>query len=161
MMIFLSSTASSNGTDFVSSWSLRSVLPFGMFGGSSKLLLADLIELMLRCDCRWLFLCFLPLSDCHELWWYRAMLAFSYTSNPYGRLYWICLQILYRRWHCSSSRGPLYQRSRILFLYFLDLQRRLTGIFSLMHQYFFLRSQLMVNLMAVVSFCSASSDWRH
>jgi hypothetical protein len=37
-------------TDFVSSWSLRPILPFSMFGGSGELLLATSIELMLHCD---------------------------------------------------------------------------------------------------------------
>ena len=37
MMTFLSGMASSSATDFVSSWSLRYVLPFGMSKGSVEL----------------------------------------------------------------------------------------------------------------------------
>ena len=48
IVTFLSRTASSNGADFLFAWSLRSVLPFGMSGGSGKLLLAVSTELILR-----------------------------------------------------------------------------------------------------------------
>ena len=47
MMTFLFGMASSSATDFVSSWSLRSVLPFGMSGGSVELDFAVSTELML------------------------------------------------------------------------------------------------------------------
>ena len=47
MMTFLSRMTSSSATDFVSSWSLRSVLPFGMSGGSVELDFAVSTELML------------------------------------------------------------------------------------------------------------------
>jgi hypothetical protein len=50
MVTFLSGTASSNGTDFVSFLSLRSIFPFGMSGGFGSVFLAKSMELMFRCN---------------------------------------------------------------------------------------------------------------